>query len=208
MPLPQCCRIIKHSGQGLGDVLQGYGWCRSCSRGPLACPTNPISCLGAQVEPVPERFHLCGARSCWIFTLCVWEICFSSIPDLWDPESHRLQSLLNAFRVGGWCFVCSGPLLREPAWHSPPWARTAKAVPQKFGIFYFIAGLQTLFWSGEWTLGELFQQRGGLLASTASALHVRISHLYCQVPQMYLLEESDMVWLKGFIFVIQGFSLY
>lgn len=116
MPLSQCCRIIKHSGQGLGDVLQGYGWCRSCSRGLLVYLTNPISCSGAQVEPVPERFHLCGARCCWIFILRVWEICFSSMPDLcWDAESPtgsssegssaaaavRLQSLVNAPRVGG-----------------------------------------------------------------------------------------------------------
>lgn len=28
----QCCGI-NHSGQGLGEVLQGYGWCRSCCHG-------------------------------------------------------------------------------------------------------------------------------------------------------------------------------
>lgn len=150
MPLSQCCRIIKHSGQGLGDVLQGYGWCRSCSRGLLVYLTNPISCSGAQVEPVPERFHLCGARCCWIFILRVWEICCSSMPDLyWDAESPtgsspegssaaaavRLQSLVNAPRVGGTWWAA--PLAHASGMaRSLPWARNIQAVLQKFWIFY------------------------------------------------------------------------
>lgn len=120
MPLPQCCRVIKHSGQGLGDVLQGYGWCWSCSRGLLAYLTNPISCSGAQVQLVPERFHVCGARCCWIFILCMWEVCLS-IPDLWwDPEiptgstpkgspaaAAGQAAEFAECTQGGWYFVCS-----------------------------------------------------------------------------------------------------
>lgn len=61
------------------------------SRSP--CLPDPISCSGAQANPVPERFHLCGARCCWISILCMYEICFSSmLPVVRSRDSHWLHS--------------------------------------------------------------------------------------------------------------------
>lgn len=37
--------------------------------------TDPISSSGGQVEPVPKRFHLCGARCCQFFILFQEGIC-------------------------------------------------------------------------------------------------------------------------------------